>query len=296
MFRNYLTIVDVDIVDQDCPQPRRNFSLQSTPYLRYYGGYTNMTFFYNCTNNTQNVQQLLPCLDIYNNSSHTNERSYAFAEGKIPIGFDGYKTCSESVVATFSYPATTNITQELKLGVKLDWSAPTTDCQYCEKSYGRCQFNSTSFRSCNQDSYGYVIGLPIIARKIITIGVPCGVGIVLTILLLVTEDWERSGGQCQYNTTGTVLVLLVSTATMESSEIELVHRRVWVYVQLLSLLTVAVYRKPHNILLDEDFCLKISDFGMAKLYPTREISVVSMVGARGTLVGFLTSWTFIVME
>ncbi|KAF9593261.1 hypothetical protein IFM89_021017 [Coptis chinensis] len=359
-YSKVVTIVDADIEGQDCPQPRRNFSLSdSTPYLSY-DDFHNAIFFYNCTNNNPNysVAQLLPCLDNYNNSN-TNERSYAFDQDSIPEGFDGYRTCSEKSGGRCLYNTATSVPRcvcdffnledrvcpfRVSTGVgglvlltllviyrKIISSLCSRGRNKTEtlinveeflQSYGcralqRYKYSSVkkmtnSFKdTLGKGGYGCVfkgklrdgrlVAVKVLneskgngedfVNEVATIGGTNHVNVV-SLLGFCAEKTKRAlvyefmpNGSLERfiyheKESSTMPILgwekLYQIALGIARGLEYLHRGCNTRILHFDI-------KPHNILLDEDLCPKISDFGMAKLCPTRDISVVSMVGARGTI-------------
>ncbi|PIA36037.1 hypothetical protein AQUCO_03400142v1 [Aquilegia coerulea] len=140
--RQLLNLIDVDVDGQDCPHPKRNFSMESAPSFYNYGKWT---LFYNCSSSRY---------DYYykNNTNSTTTtttlpplRSYAFNNYYYAIP-NWYARCEETLVTPSAYSfdnPITNYTKEAKFGFDLYWSVPI-DCQKCEDSGGDCYYNKTA--------------------------------------------------------------------------------------------------------------------------------------------------------
>ncbi|GAY47581.1 hypothetical protein CUMW_105490 [Citrus unshiu] len=93
----------------------------------------------------------------------------------------------------------------------------------------------------------------------------------------ICDECHRRGGQCQNDSKGNF------QCENERTGLEYLHLGCSTRILHFDI-------KPHNILLDEDFCPKISDFGLAKICNRKE-SIISMTGARGT-VGYIAPEVF----
>ncbi|KAF9604803.1 hypothetical protein IFM89_010344 [Coptis chinensis] len=60
-------------------------------------------------------------------------------------------TCLHCRLKNYTEGHNWNITQALKLGFPLSWSAPS-DCEDCERSGGQCQYNSTGASRCHRNN------------------------------------------------------------------------------------------------------------------------------------------------
>ncbi|XP_050376685.1 putative RING-H2 finger protein ATL21A [Argentina anserina] len=92
-----ITLVDIDLADQECPRAKHNISLGTLPF-DYSPLDVNMSFYFNCISFPDPLRvPPIPCLGSYDTNSN---RSYVFKEGDEPKGYDWSENCEEKVVVT----------------------------------------------------------------------------------------------------------------------------------------------------------------------------------------------------
>ncbi|XP_021298833.1 LEAF RUST 10 DISEASE-RESISTANCE LOCUS RECEPTOR-LIKE PROTEIN KINASE-like 2.1, partial [Herrania umbratica] len=210
------------------------------------------------------------------------------------------KYCKKTVVAPVAfYEGEQGVENMLNRGFVMNWIA--SNCSICEVSGGKCGFDNTT---CYGDVYRgklldgrYVAAVKILKKsksngeefvnEVASISRTSHVNVV-TLLGFCFEGGRRA-----------LVYEFVPNGSLEKFifQEKAGHRQLeW---ETLYQIAVGIARglqylhrgcntrilhfdiKPHNILLDADFCPKISDFGLAKLCPEKE-SAISMTAARGT--------------
>jgi len=149
------TVANIAAYEDNCPVPLYNYSFHQTPFT-YSSENWNLSFFYNCT--TEPIDYPTYKVDCARNASH-----YSFAVfHKEALEHKKYSLneCQFMVNAPFHTNDAVNFTgllrmnyiEILKMGFLLNWTAP--NCQYCEKSGGRCGFDGNEFLCfCKDKSY-----------------------------------------------------------------------------------------------------------------------------------------------
>ncbi|XLR24309.1 hypothetical protein S83_052209, partial [Arachis hypogaea] len=125
------TAANLATYEEKCPAPMHNYSFDQLPFT-YSSENNNLSFFYNCT--TKPIDFPIYEVDCAKNATH-----YSFA------------VFHKEVLEHKNYSMNVS-TEILKMGFLLNWTSP--DCQYCEKSGGRCGFDGYQFLCfCKDKSY-----------------------------------------------------------------------------------------------------------------------------------------------
>ncbi|XP_061350606.1 LEAF RUST 10 DISEASE-RESISTANCE LOCUS RECEPTOR-LIKE PROTEIN KINASE-like 1.2 [Gastrolobium bilobum] len=148
------TATNIAVFEDKCPAPIYNYSLDQTPFS-YSSENSNLSFFYNCT--TEPIDYPTYGVDCAKNATHYSfavfhkealEHKNSFNECQFMVNAPLYMNAA----VNFSSLLRMNYTEILKMGFLLNWTAP--DCQYCEKSGGRCGFDGSQFLCfCKDKSY-----------------------------------------------------------------------------------------------------------------------------------------------
>ncbi|KAL5731351.1 hypothetical protein ACHQM5_004089 [Ranunculus cassubicifolius] len=181
-----ITVLDMDIAGQQCPRPRRNFSIDNIPYLKYPSDNKKIIFFYNCSHPPEGMLPNVPCLD--------SGSSFAFLENDIPRKFNWYGNCKENVAVWVTFPgsigeqipAGANYTERLLEGFPLRYINSPSRCIDCEDSGGDCRNITSGFGFdcyCAADDRTLIMDQQL--TLVLFVGVLTGLGTVLVISVVV---------------------------------------------------------------------------------------------------------------
>ncbi|PIA33387.1 hypothetical protein AQUCO_04100071v1 [Aquilegia coerulea] len=192
-------VVDPDALEDSCPTPLHNISLNDAPF-EFGPSYANLYIFYNCTSiPTDYYTYSVPCATNASNSRH----SFAAFLHHMGLGYlnASSQNCQSMVNAPVEIEEGTSYENMISMsyadilreGFLLNWGVARNNCTICETSGGRCGFDRNEFicfcpdhphsRSCSQD--------PDIRKKV-TIGLATGLsGIFVTCMVFIFFAYRR---------------------------------------------------------------------------------------------------------
>ncbi|KAM5571205.1 LEAF RUST 10 DISEASE-RESISTANCE LOCUS RECEPTOR-LIKE PROTEIN KINASE-like 1.2 [Rosa sericea] len=138
-----ITLVDIDVVNQNCPRARHSMSVGTLP-LDYSPLDVNLSFYFNCSTSFPDpAVPPITCLGL----DGTN-KSYVFTEGKEPHGFDWSENCEENVVVTVKeteeiFRLSVAFGEVMNNGFVLNWIM-AKECGSCEANGGLCGYNNST--------------------------------------------------------------------------------------------------------------------------------------------------------
>ncbi|PRQ18791.1 putative wall-associated receptor kinase, galacturonan-binding domain-containing protein [Rosa chinensis] len=138
-----MTLVDLDIFDQQCPRARHSVSVGTLP-LDYSPLDVNLSFYFNCTSFPDPFKPPIICLGIWG-----TKKSYVIMKGEQSDGFDWSESCEENVVVTVMKSKELYIDELtgafgglMNQGFVLNWTT-AKECASCESGGGLCGYNPT---------------------------------------------------------------------------------------------------------------------------------------------------------
>ncbi|XP_058091442.1 LEAF RUST 10 DISEASE-RESISTANCE LOCUS RECEPTOR-LIKE PROTEIN KINASE-like 1.2 isoform X4 [Magnolia sinica] len=230
-----LRIVDKDFMDEECPQPSTNTTINSTLF-GYSSGDLNLILYYNCPSSIPTSDfplYSLPCL--------TKNNNYAFFTFQpFPPPNDLLRNCHTSNISLIEtarprLEVNPHIFGEvLKEGFEVKWTTASGWCGDCMETRGRCGFNATTLQHIclcpDQPRIGNCSGLPVPIihpgrnggmdkKKIIVITIGAG-ALVLFLALLVFLLFRRIRNKNRPSISSNLLSRSISSDPYSKSELE----------------------------------------------------------------------------